>query len=186
METEWADGCYTTKTKESGKFASICDIVSISDLMSMDFSHSAKCNYYLTEDKFGYMPSVMAVQVWIHISVKFKRKRTNMTAYDLKSNHKQFQKGSGILNEVDYLINMAKQMGLIGAQINAALPNANKCSSWQNIQASHVSTEHAPLTMKAFFGSLSLMAFGVGVSLIGFCAEKFIFMYYKHTDNKKP
>ena len=109
-----------------------------------------------------------------------------MTVYDLESRHKQFQKGSGILEEVNDLINMAKQMGLVGAQINAALPNANKCSSWQNIQASHVSTEHAPLTMKAFFGSLSLMAFGVGVSVIGFCAEKFIFVYYKHTDNKKP
>ena len=96
----------------------------------------------------------------------------------LKSKHLQFQKGSGILNEVNDLINMAKQMGLIGAQINAALPNANKCSSWQNIQASHISTEHAPLTMNAFFGSLSLMAFGVGASLIGFCAEKLIFMHF--------
>ena len=87
MEDEWADSCYTTKTKESGNFASICDIVSISDLMSMDFSDSAKCNYYLTEDKFGYMPSVMAVQVWIHVYINFKRKQTNMNAYNLESKH---------------------------------------------------------------------------------------------------
>ena len=76
-------------------------------------------------------------------------------------------------------------MGLIEAQIAATLPNATKCSSWQNIQASHVSTEHAPLTMKAFFGGLSLMALGLGASLIGFCAENFTFMYRKHADKKK-
>ena len=72
---------------------------------------------------------------------------------------------------------MAKQMGLIGAQIEAALPNATKCASWQDIQASHVSMDHVPLTIKAFFGGLSLLAFGLGSSLIGFCAEKLAFMY---------
>ena len=77
-------------------------------------------------------------------------------------------------------------MGLIGTQIAAALPNATKCSSWQNIQASHISTEHAPLTMKAFFGGLSLMALGLGASLIGFCAENITFIYRKHADKRKP
>ena len=68
MDDDWADSCYTVNTKESGKFASICDIISISDLMSMDFSETAKCNFYLTEDKFATMPSVMAIQVWLYIS----------------------------------------------------------------------------------------------------------------------
>ena len=80
---------------------------------------------------------------------------------------------------------MAKQMGLIGAQIEAALPNATKCASWQDIQASHVPTDHAPLTIKAFFGGLSLLAFGLGSSLIGFCAEKLAFMYRKHNEKAK-
>ena len=69
MEADWADNCFTTETKESGKFASICDIISISDLMSMDFSDTAKCNFYLTDDKFAMTPSVMAIQVWVDFFV---------------------------------------------------------------------------------------------------------------------
>ena len=63
MEDDWADGCYTTNTKHSGRYASICDIISINDLMSIDFGDNAKCNYYITEDKFAYTPLVMAFQV---------------------------------------------------------------------------------------------------------------------------
>ena len=81
METKWADGCYTTKTKESGKFASICDIISISDLMSMDFSDTAKCNFYLTEDKFAYTPSVMAIQVWVDFFVNKVHKSIILNEY---------------------------------------------------------------------------------------------------------
>ena len=97
----------------------------------------------------------------------------------------KFQKGSAILNDINHLIDMAKQMSLIGAQIEAALPNATKCASWQDIQASHVSMDHVPLTIKAFFGGLSLLAFGLGSSLIGFCAEKLAFMYRKHNEKAK-
>ena len=45
-----------------------------------------------------------------------------------------FQKESPILEDANNLIDMAKQMGLIGAQIKAALPNATNCASWQDIQ----------------------------------------------------
>ena len=76
-------------------------------------------------------------------------------------------------------------MGLIGAQIEAALPNATKCASWQDIQASHVSMDHVPLTIKAFFGGLSLLAFGLGSSLLGFCTEKLVYKYRKHNEKAK-
>ena len=64
-DEEWIDGCYTTSTKESGNVASICDILSIKDLTSRDFSDTTMCNYYTTNDKFSYIPIVMAFQVWM-------------------------------------------------------------------------------------------------------------------------
>ena len=65
LDEDWADSCYTTNTKESGKYASICDIISIKDLISQDFRATAKCNYYTTEDKFAYLQIVMAFQVLV-------------------------------------------------------------------------------------------------------------------------
>ena len=96
-----------------------------------------------------------------------------------------FQKGSSILEDANDLIDMAKQMGLIGAQIEAALPNATKCASWQDIQASHISTDHAPLTLKAFYGGLSLFALGLFSSIVGFWAEKLTQVYQKHFKKAK-
>ena len=84
MDEEWADSCYTTKTKESGKYASICDIISTKDLMSIDFSDTAKCNYYMTEDKFAYGPIVMAIQVWLR---KNRHICNFYTKFDLISKH---------------------------------------------------------------------------------------------------
>lgn len=63
LDEDWTNSCYTTKTKESGKFAAICDIISIKDLVSKDFTNTTKCNYYTTQDKFAYLPIVMAFQV---------------------------------------------------------------------------------------------------------------------------
>ena len=87
--------------------------------------------------------------------------------------HYLLQKGSAILKDANHLIDMAKQMGLIGAQIEAALTNVTKCASWLDIEASHVATDHAPLTIKAFYGCLILLTMGLCGSFIGFCAEKF-------------
>ena len=97
-----------------------------------------------------------------------------------------FQKGSAILKDANHFIDMAKQMGLIGAQIEAALPNATKCSSWQDIQASHVSTDHAPLSVKAFYGCLTLLALGLGGSFLGFCAEKLMMILKRGKTKTNP
>ena len=47
--------CYIkqTKTKQSGQFASICDINSIMTLLSQDYSETGTCNYYLTGENFN-------------------------------------------------------------------------------------------------------------------------------------
>ena len=96
-----------------------------------------------------------------------------------------FQKGSAILKDANHLIDMAKQMGLIGAQIEAALSNVTKCASWLDIEASHVATDHAPLTIKAFYGCLILLTMGLCVSFIGFCAEKFTSKKWKSPKNEQ-
>ena len=42
------------------------------------------------------------------------------------------------MEDVNELIEQAKQMGLIDAKISSALPNATKCSTLQDIQASYL------------------------------------------------
>lgn len=60
-----SSGCYMkeTTTKQSGQFASICDINSIMTLLSQDYSETGTCNYYLTEEKFQLTSNAMALQV---------------------------------------------------------------------------------------------------------------------------
>ena len=48
------------------------------------------------------------------------------------------QKGSPYLEDVNELIEQAKQMGLIDAKIGKMLPNATKCNTLQDIQASYL------------------------------------------------
>ena len=60
---EWPNGCYDFATFQSGKFASICDLVSIKALIHDEFSDHAKCNFYHVEDFLSIVPSVMAFQV---------------------------------------------------------------------------------------------------------------------------
>ena len=59
------NGCYVKEaiTKQSGQFASICDINSIMTLLSQDYSETGTCNYYLTEEKFQLTSNAMALQV---------------------------------------------------------------------------------------------------------------------------
>lgn len=50
-DDKWADSCYTSKAKEAGNIAAICDVTSAKFVVSSDYSKSGKCNYYLTDDK---------------------------------------------------------------------------------------------------------------------------------------
>ena len=60
---DWPNGCYDFTTFKSGKFASICDLVSIKALIHDDFSEKARCNFYYLEDFLSVVPSIMAFQV---------------------------------------------------------------------------------------------------------------------------
>ena len=55
--------CYTSEQRNARTWASICDVTSIDQTKSRDFSDTGKCNYYTIEDTFFTTPAVMAFQV---------------------------------------------------------------------------------------------------------------------------
>ena len=65
METsnDWPSGCFNTRTQDSKRHASICDIHSTNALLSDDYSANGKCNWYTTKTQFFDVPIVMAFQV---------------------------------------------------------------------------------------------------------------------------
>ena len=61
---DWASSCFTKDTQFTKKHASICDDLSISRLISDDFSKSGKCNWYTINYKFqNIVGTSMAFQV---------------------------------------------------------------------------------------------------------------------------
>ena len=44
-------GCYATKLRGSGNYASICDGGMISPMYANDYSETGKCNFYILEEK---------------------------------------------------------------------------------------------------------------------------------------
>ena len=60
---DWPNGCYDNETYKEGKFASICDLVSIKALIHKEFSENARCSFYFVKDFLSVVPSVMAFQV---------------------------------------------------------------------------------------------------------------------------
>ena len=59
----WIGACHTTKTRDIGTFASICDNNDIKTLISIDYGDTGKCNFYKTDDIFGNSPAAMAFPV---------------------------------------------------------------------------------------------------------------------------
>ena len=76
------------------------------------------------------------------------------------------------MEDVNYLIDLAAQMGLIDASISNALPNGTKCNSWHDVQASHMADDHKiVLMLKDVYGMMSLLGLGYVVSLVAFAIE---------------
>lgn len=57
------ENCYTSKLRESGDIASICDVTEARFLASRDYGKTGQCNYYLTDDKFLAADNFLAFQV---------------------------------------------------------------------------------------------------------------------------
>ena len=62
-------GCYATKLRGSGNYASICDGGMISPMYANDYSETGKCNFYILEEKLLSSGYAMAFQVRVKIVV---------------------------------------------------------------------------------------------------------------------
>ena len=65
-EEEWPSGCFSHSTYYSGKHASICDIDSVRSHMHYNFSGEALCHWYITDNNFFEVSTVMVFQVLNH------------------------------------------------------------------------------------------------------------------------
>ena len=87
------------------------------------------------------------------------------------------QKGSPYLDDVNQLLGLAHQMGLLREFDNffqTSLPNVTKCSTWQDIQASHMAlVEKAVIKVEDIYGITSLLVIGISGGLLIFFVEIF-------------
>ena len=83
------------------------------------------------------------------------------------------QKGSPYLNDTNELIQLAVEMGLIEYNLNRAVPNSTKCSTWTDIQASH-KPENSTLAVKFedVYGVVVLLAIGFGTASLLVVVER--------------
>ena len=86
------------------------------------------------------------------------------------------QKQSQYIDDVNQLIGLAHQLGLLREFDNffeTSLPNVTKCSTWQDIQASHMTAEKTILKLEDVYGIISFLIIGTSVGLLIFLAEIF-------------
>lgn len=74
------------------------------------------------------------------------------------------------MDDVNSLINLAKQMGLIDVSYYNHMPNATKCNTIKDIYQSHVD-DLVILEIDDIYGMLTLLALGFGGGLVLFSSE---------------
>ena len=83
------------------------------------------------------------------------------------------QKGSPYLEEVNQLIHLANQMGLIEGLIEQTLDNRTKCSTWSDIYESHMEKgENVVLDIDDICGLMILLSIGLSIALTAFMGEQ--------------
>ena len=76
------------------------------------------------------------------------------------------------MEDVNELIEQAKQMGLIDAKINSVLPNATKCSTLLDIQASYLDEgRRVSLKFEDIRGIMYLYLICIGCTLVALIVE---------------
>ena len=90
------------------------------------------------------------------------------------------------MEDVNELIELAHQMGLIDAQINRYVSNATKCMTWPAVQASHTENDQTVVfKIEDFFGILVLISMGLGGALMTWIAEMIIYLHRHFTNSKE-
>ena len=82
------------------------------------------------------------------------------------------QKGSPFLEEVNQLIDLANQMGLIEGLFAQTVHNRTKCDTWNEIHDSHMEgREKVVIGFNAIHGLMILLVVGLSVALLIFMME---------------
>ena len=83
-----------------------------------------------------------------------------------------FQKQSPLLNQFNYFIHLAKEMGLILKSYYTHLPNATKCNTITDMLQSHAEqNQKATVEVNDIYGMLVLLGLGLCVAHIVLLAE---------------
>ena len=89
--------------------------------------------------------------------------------------HAMFQKRSPFLEDMDNLIHLAKQIGLIHRSYYNHLPNATECKTITDVYKSQTEKNHIVIVeVNDIYGMLVLLGLGVGGALLTFIAEMFL------------
>ena len=89
------------------------------------------------------------------------------------------QKESPYLDDVNELIELAHQMGLIDAQIKKYVSNATECMTWSAVQTSHAKNGRTvAFKFGDLIGVLLLISMGLGVALLCWAAEMMVYYNY--------
>ena len=92
-----------------------------------------------------------------------------------------FQKQSPFLDDMNNLIHLAKQMGLIHRSYYNHLPNATKCNTIGDVYKSHAEKNHTVIVeANDIYGMLALLGLGAGGALITFIAETVLLVSGNH------
>ena len=86
-----------------------------------------------------------------------------------------FQKQSPYLDDMNWIIDSAKDMGLIEMIFYKHLPNATKCDTSHEVFQSHGYSNQVILELNDIHGMLILLGLGLSGALICFIAEIFHF-----------
>ena len=78
--------------------------------------------------------------------------------------------------DINHLIGLANQMGLVKGIFDMAVSNSSNCDTWQDIEASHQAYHSKDvLTLGNFYGTLAFLAFGLTVAFLSFYMESCFF-----------
>ena len=82
------------------------------------------------------------------------------------------QKQSPFLDDMNNLIHLAQQMGLLEMGYQKYQPNATKCQTIQDVYKSHAeNNEKVRVKLSDVYGILSLLGLGFGLAVITVIAE---------------
>ena len=77
------------------------------------------------------------------------------------------------MEEVNQLIHLANQMGLLEGLIEQTLENRTKCSTWRDIYESHMEKGYnIVLQLDDICGLMILLSIGLSIAFVAFMAEQ--------------